>query len=89
MAVKPWLGAIKEPTYKYPKSNGAKPNATINLEYVFGYRTKDCRQNLFYKNKNTIIYHAAAVLVEHDIKNNKQKLFTEHNDDILSIDYNK
>jgi hypothetical protein len=29
MAVKPWLGAIKEPTYAYPNQTGAAPKAKI------------------------------------------------------------
>jgi hypothetical protein len=36
-----------------------------------------------------IIYHAAAVLIYHNVADNTQTLFTDHNDDILSIDYNK
>ena len=68
MAVKPWLGAIKEPTYPYPKQTSDCPNADINLEYVHGYRTKDCRQNLYFNDDKTLIYHAAAVLIYHDTK---------------------
>lgn len=67
MAVKPWLGAIKEPSYEYPAQTINPPKAKISLQYVFGYRTKDCRQNLFYVDKSTILYHAAAVLIYHDI----------------------
>ena len=89
MAVKPWVGAIKEPTYPYPKQTSNAPNADIILEYVHGYRTKDCRQNLYFNDDKTLIYHAAAVLIYHDTKANSQKLFTDHHDDILSIDYHK
>lgn len=89
MAVKPWLGAIKEPTYKYPKQTEEAPNVKIHLEYVHGYRTKDCRQNLYYYDQKTLLYHAAAVLIYHNISDNTQTLFTDHTDDILSIDFNK
>lgn len=89
MAVKPWLGAIKQPTYAYPKQTGAAPKAKISLHHVHGYRTKDCRQNLYYIDKKTVLYHAAAVLIYHNLENNTQTLFTDHNDDILSIDYNR
>lgn len=43
MAVKPWLGAIKEPSYKYFKDKNQfnEPPVTINPYYVFGIRTKD------------------------------------------------
>jgi hypothetical protein len=56
---------------------------------VQGYRTKDCRQNLFYADSKNIIYHAAAVVITHDIAENKQTLDSTHNDDIISIDYHK
>ena len=48
MAVKPWLGAIKEPTKPYYKGRGKAPKASLNLAYAHGYRTKDCRDNLKY-----------------------------------------
>ena len=49
MAIKPWLGAIKEPTEPYYKSNGTKPpNVSLDLSFAHGYRTKDCRNNLKY-----------------------------------------
>lgn len=41
MAVKPWLGAIKEPTgYKMPAGQNKPPAVNIELNYVFGYRAK-------------------------------------------------
>jgi len=41
MAVKPWLGALKDPTgYKNPKDQNKPPDVTIQLNYVFGYRAK-------------------------------------------------
>ena len=54
-----------------------------------GFRCKDCRQNLYYADKDTLVFHAAAVMVQHSIKKNEQVLDTTHNDDILSIDYHK
>ena len=65
------------------------PNVKVDLEYVQGYRCKDCRQNLYYGDKDTLIFHAAATMIQHSIKNNTQQLDTTHNDDILSIDYHK
>lgn len=49
MAVKPWLGAIKAPSnYISSDYNLKKPNLEIDLEYVYGYRAKDCRNNIFF-----------------------------------------
>ena len=52
MAVKPWLGAIKEPTKPYYKSSGKEPKASLTIEFAHGYRTKDCRNNLKFINEN-------------------------------------
>lgn len=49
-AVKPWLGAIVEPTYHPPKNN-TKPDITYNIDFVYGYRTEDVRMNLYYNCK--------------------------------------
>ena len=41
MAVKPWLGAIKEPSeFKKSSQQHKPPNADLDLDYVFGYRAK-------------------------------------------------
>ena len=42
LAVKPWLGAIKEPTgwKKAPLNQNQAPKVDLELEYVHGYRAK-------------------------------------------------
>ncbi|KAL4483877.1 hypothetical protein ABPG72_006252 [Tetrahymena utriculariae] len=88
MAVKPWLGAIKEPSYKYfkDKKQFEEPPITINPYYVFGIRTKDQRGNLRYTASGKIVYNAAALGIVLDIKNNTQTFFNKHTDDIISLD---
>ena len=39
MAVKPWLGAIKEPIPK-PKVVSTKPKADYEIDWVYGYKTE-------------------------------------------------
>lgn len=72
MAVKPWLGAIKAPTTftKAPANQDAKPNVGINLEYVYGYRSKDKRNNIFYLASGDVAYYGAAVGIVHNVKSN-------------------
>ncbi len=41
-AIKPWLGAIKEPT-NHPPKNPAKPNQVHTIEWVYGYRNEETR----------------------------------------------
>lgn len=72
MAVKPWIGAIQHPdNFKYPADNKAPPKATLELEYVYGYRVKDCRNNLRYLKSGDLVYNAAAVAVVLNKKSNK------------------
>ena len=49
MAVKPWLGAIKEPTgFKMPAGQNKAPDVSIELNYVFGYRAKSFLKIFFF-----------------------------------------
>ncbi len=63
MAVKPWVGAIKEPTYSYYKDKNQfnEPPITIEPEFCYGYRSKDQRNNVRALSNNRILYNAAAL----------------------------
>jgi len=55
MAVKPWLGVVnnsKPSAFIASKRDGEAPDATLALEYVYGYRCHDARNNLKYNHKN-------------------------------------
>ena len=43
-AVKPWLGAIKEPVPK-PKVNSKAPVEDLDIDWVYGYRSEEARMN--------------------------------------------
>ena len=74
MAVLPWKGAIKEPR-NHPKPNPEKPEATYEIEFVHGYRSEDCRQNLFYNSNKKPVYMTAALGVIFDPKTRRQQIF--------------
>lgn len=94
MAVLPWLGALVPPNNP-PKNNPTPPKASLEPEYVWGYRCGDCRDNAFYtKEDNNIVYMTAAIGVVLDFKNNTQKFFgcgakeaneNAHYDDITAL----
>ncbi len=89
MAVKPWVGAVKNsvPTsYKPGKNDSSAPEASLSLEYVHGYRCHDCRNNIRYNNDGDIVYHTAAVGITLNVKSNTQKFFVQHTDDITAFD---
>ena len=41
-AVKPWIGAIREPDH-HPIIDKSAPDVNYALEYVYGYRCEDSR----------------------------------------------
>ena len=74
MAVKPWIGAIREPD-DHPPVDKSKPDTTYALEYVYGYRCQDSRQNVYYNKDGNIVYMTAAVGVILDKASNTQTFF--------------
>ena len=93
MAVKPWIGALKAPTSPPPLQNSA-PALNLELEYAYGYRVFDSRQNLFYtSNPNNVVYMTAALGIVLDKRANTQRFFGAgnvatakgHSDDITAL----
>lgn len=92
MAVKPWLGAIKEPKsyYKDPLNQNKKPPFSLNLDYVFGYKSDKVRNNIKYLKNGGIVYHTASLGVILTFDSNgvsqQQKFFFGHTDEITALD---
>ena len=84
-----WISAAKnsQPSEYKPKNGDSNPpEDNLQLDYVYGYRCHDARNNLKYGPQNEVVYHTAAVGIVLDSKKNTQQFFMEHNDDIISID---
>ena len=88
MTVKPWLGSIREPTgfIKPPLNYDKRPEITLELNHVHGYRSKDCRNNLRYRKSGNIVYNAAALGIVMDINSDQQRYFDSHEDEITAIE---
>jgi WD40 repeat protein len=93
LAVKPWIGAIKPPTNP-PRFKNMPPSVSLQLEYVYGYRCFDSRQNLYYTTDPAkVVYMTAAVGVVLNKSTNTQDLFGAgpdtlnhgHTDDITAL----
>ena len=93
MAVKPWLGAMCKPTdaptmtEEEGQNNWAEPRAKLDLDYIFGYRSRNARQNLHWIDDSHVLFSAAAVGVVLDTKTTDQDFFFGHDDDIVCVDY--
>ncbi|XP_060556828.1 echinoderm microtubule-associated protein-like 2 isoform X5 [Ruditapes philippinarum] len=61
------------------------PNATLKLEWVYGYRGRDCRSNLYTVATGEICYFSAAIVVLHNFESNSQRFYDQHTDDIKCI----
>ena len=87
MAVKPWEGAIKAPSgyVKAARNQNTAPAITLDLEFVHGYRAKDCRNNVKYLNNGNIIYHAAGLGIVYTKSSHSQTFFNKHIDDIIAF----
>jgi microtubule-associated protein-like 6 len=44
---------------------GNPPNATLEIDHVFGYRCFDTRNNVRYTPDNEIIYHSGSLILKH------------------------
>lgn len=61
------------------------PEQQLKLEWVYGYRGRDCRSNLYTVATGEVIYFNAAVVVLHNFDEQTQRHYLEHTDDIKCI----
>ncbi|KAG6934966.1 echinoderm microtubule associated protein like 5, partial [Chelydra serpentina] len=84
--------ALPQPEKLQTNNVGKKkrPIEDLVLELVFGYRGKDCRNNVHYLNDGAdIIYHTASVGILYNVATGSQSFYQEHNDDILCLTVNQ
>ncbi|XP_033628901.1 77 kDa echinoderm microtubule-associated protein-like isoform X3 [Asterias rubens] len=67
------------------KTKSEAPAEQLKLEWVYGYRGKDCRNNLHLLPTGELVYFMAAVVVLHNLEENTQRHYMGHNDDVKSI----
>ena len=59
------------------------PRSQLRLEWVYGYRGHQCRNNLYYTIHKDVVYFVAGVGVVLNPRDHKQKFFLGHDDDIV------
>ena len=74
MAVRPWVGQVAEPE-SHNEINKEKPDVTYELEYVYGYRCADSKQNVHFNSAGEAVYMTAALGVILNRQSNTQKFF--------------
>ena len=64
----------------------APPQKNLTLDFIFGYRGFDTRDNLFYTKNGEIVYHTAATGIVYNPQTHTQRFFIgQHTDDILCL----
>lgn len=96
-SVKPWIANIVAPEVEIVEKKTA-PEASLKMEHVFGFRSWDVRQNLFFTDDKHICYMTGAVGIVQNVDNYSQKRFGGlecyeegdcHDDDIVAIAFHK
>ena len=59
------------------------PDSQLRLDWVYGYRGHQCRNNLYYTSTGEVVYFVAGVGVVYNATEGKQSFFLEHTDDII------
>lgn len=63
-----------------------RPDVSLNIDFVFGYRGYDCRDNLFFIHESGLmIYHVAALAIVFNKDTQSQTYYNQHTDDILCL----
>ncbi|XP_077467311.1 echinoderm microtubule-associated protein-like 2 isoform X1 [Stigmatopora argus] len=64
---------------------GALPNRKLKLEWVYGYRGRDCRSNLYLLPTGEIVYFNASVVVLYNTDEQQQRHYLGHDDDVKCL----
>ncbi|XP_049825884.1 echinoderm microtubule-associated protein-like 2 isoform X2 [Aethina tumida] len=63
----------------------APPSQRLKLDWVYGYRGRDCRSNLYFLPTGEMVYFVAAVVVLYNVEEQNQRHYLGHTDDIKSL----
>ncbi|XP_075233880.1 echinoderm microtubule-associated protein-like 2 isoform X2 [Lycorma delicatula] len=61
------------------------PHQKLKLDWVYGYRGRDCRSNLYLLPTGEIVYFVAAVVVLYNVEEQSQRHYLGHTDDVKCI----
>ncbi|TRY69777.1 hypothetical protein DNTS_006007 [Danionella cerebrum] len=61
------------------------PEQKLKLQWVYGYRGRDCRSNLYLLPTGEIVYFNASVVVLYNVEEQQQRHYLGHNDDVKCL----
>ena len=93
--VKPWLESVLAPNIAI-EENVSFPNYNLKIEHVYGFKSENSRNNLFFYKNDQIIYSVSSICIIQNLDDNTQRLFGGfplkekkecHDNIITSIDF--
>ncbi|CAH7390479.1 Eml2 [Phodopus roborovskii] len=72
------------PTYSLD-TRSELPSSRLRLDWVYGYRGRDCRANLCLLPTGEVVYFVASVAVLYSVEEQRQRHYLGHNDDIKCL----
>ncbi|XP_038141876.1 echinoderm microtubule-associated protein-like 2 isoform X2 [Cyprinodon tularosa] len=63
----------------------ALPDKKLKLQWVYGYRGRDCRSNLYLLPTGEIVYFNASVVVLYNTEEQQQRHYLGHNNDVKCL----
>ncbi|XP_066551015.1 echinoderm microtubule-associated protein-like 1 isoform X5 [Amia ocellicauda] len=61
------------------------PTKKLKLDWVYGYRGRDCRSNLYLLPTGETVYFIASVVVLYNVEEQLQRHYTGHTDDVKCL----
>lgn len=68
-----------------PHKVSTPPQSKLKLDWVYGYRGRDCRSNLHLLPTGEVVYFVAAVVVLYNTEEHSQRHYLGHTDDVKCI----
>ncbi|XP_067121912.1 echinoderm microtubule-associated protein-like 2 isoform X1 [Centruroides vittatus] len=75
------IPTVQNSNYSLQKVNPAPPHR-LRIEWVHGYRGRDCRSNLYWLPTGEILYCIASVAILYNVEDQIQRHYLGHTDDI-------
>ena len=70
------------PRFSQTEPDGSRPDNALLLDWVYGYRGRDTRNNLHVLARGELVYYVASVAIVYDRKHERQLHYKEHTEDI-------
>ena len=70
---------------KLPDMQSQAPRVNLRLKYAYGYKAKNCKNNVAYLKDGCIVYNTAALGIVQNTENNTQRYFNWHTGEIISV----